>query len=121
MNILAGVITFYAGVYIGQPFYCGGIYTPDVVGIAVDLGALPYWRCGDPVIVWDDGVRRELTIVDAGPLSLYNVGGVQIVGDVTMAARWFDGLSTTAVVINPAARDRLSMEAKNENGGRLCQ
>ena len=115
--VLWGVLTFYAGAYLGQPMYCGSIYTPDAVGIAVDLDALPYWRCGDVVEVWDDGVMRELTIVDAGPLMRYNVDGVTIVGDATLAARWWDGLSTTAVIVNPAAEYRLRLEAECNDPG----
>jgi hypothetical protein len=53
--ILIGVLTFYAGPYVGQPLRCGGTYDTTHAWIAVDIDALG-WKCGDwvQVTVGDD-------------------------------------------------------------------
>jgi len=96
-------ITVYAGQYVGQPLFCGGIYT-DTTG---PWFALPIethgtdWQCGDLWCVWADGEEHCAPARDSGPFGNYCVvqpDGTcpRIAVDVPQPWAWFGGLSTTA-------------------------
>lgn len=130
---LVGVLTFYAGPYVGQPLRCGGTYSETSgAWIAVDLEATR-WRCGDDVQVWQEGVLVEtLKVRDSGPLSRYCVMDgeecVPIVGDVPAHAAWWCSgpsqcsgccaMSTRARLVNLSATRRVSQRGR---GGKRCR
>ena len=82
--LLAGCLTWYA--YTGGPLRCGGTFDPAEAWIAVDIDALPGWRCNDlaRVTVGDDVML--LPVRDSGYLNRYCVyyGStcVPIIGDL---------------------------------------
>jgi len=82
---LVGIATAYAGPYIGQPLYCGGVYDVQAEPwIALPISELGYsWECGDLVYLrFADGSTLMARAMDAGPLGLYNVQGQAIMADV---------------------------------------
>jgi hypothetical protein len=80
---LVGIATAYAGPYIGQPLYCGGVYDLQAdPWIAMPIGG-GGWECGDLVYLrFADGSTLMARAMDAGPLSLYNVEGQPIIADI---------------------------------------
>jgi len=82
--LLAGCLTWYA--YTGGPLRCGGTFDPAEDWIAVDIDALPGWRCNDLVRVTVGDDVMLLPVRDSGPLSRYCVyfgdTCVPIVGDL---------------------------------------
>ena len=106
--ILIGALTWYAGPYVGQPLRCGGTYTTDHAWVAVDLDAYD-WQCGDSILVRVDGQEVTLPALDSGPLSLYYVGTVPIVGDLpehVYRGLGLDGLSVAGSIVNLSALQR---------------
>jgi len=79
--LIAGIATAYAGQYVGQPLYCGGVYDVQAEPwIALPVGE---FECGDLVLVrFEDGSTLMARAMDAGPLGLYNVQGQAIIADV---------------------------------------
>jgi len=67
------VATWYAGAYVGQPLYCGGVYaetTESWIALPVDSG----WQCGDLVYLsFGNGDALMARALDAGPLGDYCV------------------------------------------------
>lgn len=116
--ILVGSITWYSGPYVGEPLRCGSangaspLYDTTHQWIAVDIDAYPAWRCGDLVRVDAEGVQLLLWVKDSGPLSAYNIGGVEIVADLPEHLWRWPGLSVQGSVVNVTAglRERMEVE-----------
>jgi len=96
-------ITWYAGEYVGQPLFCGGIYT-DTTGPWFALPISTHgidWQCGDLWCVYADGAEHCAPARDAGPFGKHCViqpdgSCPPIAVDVPQPWVWFPGLSTTA-------------------------
>jgi len=89
--LLIGILTTYAGSYVGEPLYCdngsGMIYAADLDFIALPVSEYESGRavCGDLVRVVVNGRSFYAQALDAGPLEKYRVeqfGDLPIVGDV---------------------------------------
>ena len=115
------VVTVYAGPYVGQPLYCGGIYdvTVEELWVAVPVVDLisGKTRCGD--LYYLSGVdvngrswSHMARVGDAGPLSRFRVqqpGGCLacILGDLPAYQAPFPGLSARVErAVNFSARAR---------------
>lgn len=110
--VIIGVVTMYSGAsHMDNPLRCGGTYNTSHVWIAVDIDALPYWECGDEVVIWSNGIPRTFRVRDSGPLARYCVMWgeecLQIGADIPEHVAWFDGLSTRAIIVNKSAAKRL--------------
>lgn len=114
---LVGVITTYAGKYVGQPLYCdrgnGMIYADDLAFIALPVSEFESGRavCGDQVRVTINGSSFYAQALDAGPLEKYHVeqfGDLPIVGDVP-SHLWAHApdISGTGQVFNESAFNRM--------------
>ena len=90
LALVAGIATAYAGPYVGQPLYCGGVYDVQAEPwIALPVGGA--WECGDLVLVrFEDGSSLMARAMDAGPLGLYNVEGQPILADIPAHLAPFD-------------------------------
>lgn len=110
--ILAGAITWYAGPYVGEPLRCGGTYDTTHAWIAIDIDHYPEWRCNDLVRVDAGDVQLLLYVKDSGHLSRYNIGGVEIVGDLPRHAFPWPGLSVQGTIENLTLglRERMGVE-----------
>jgi len=106
MDLLLAVATIYAGLYVGQPLYCGGVY---------DLSEMEPWvaqpvsayesgeaQCGDLVyLAGVDAAGTPWSLMararDAGPLDRYCVelpeGCAPIMADIPAHLAPFPGLS----------------------------
>ena len=109
--LLTGWLTWYAAT--GNPLRCTNVpWSTDDKWIAVDMDAYPEWRCNDlaRVTVGDD--EMLLPVKDSGPLSAYNIGGVEIVGDLPAHVWRWPGLSVQGTIENVtgALRARLERE-----------
>lgn len=107
--MLVGVATWYGGVYVDGPLYCGGTYAPETdPWVALDValeGA--FWECGDLVhLRFDDGTSLTARAMDAGPFERYRVGEERIVVDVPEHLAPFAGLSSGVEVLNLSAMAR---------------
>ena len=109
--LLVGMLTMYAEPYVGQPLRCGSIYDTTHGWIAVDIDATG-WRCNDLVRVTVGEDVMLLPVRDSGPLSLYNVEGVPIVGDIPAHVFPWPGLSVQGTLENLTAGLRARMEAE---------
>lgn len=111
--VLIGCVTWYAGPYVGGPLRCGSIdgaspiYDTSHEWIAVDFDRYDGFRCGDLVQVDAGGVQLWLYVKDSGPLAAYNIGGVEIVGDLPEHAFPWPGLSVMGTITNVTGRLRL--------------
>lgn len=116
MTTLAVVaLTVYAGPYVNQPLYCGGVYTtttaPWVAMPIRDYGIT--WECGDTIGILADGEVRTFLALDAGPFGAYCVmqpdGSCPEIGaDVPKPHWWKPGkLSTIGMVYNVSALQRV--------------
>ena len=111
-----GMITMYAGQYVGEPLRCGsidgasGIYDTSHTWIAVDIDALPGWRCNDLVRVTVGDDVMLLPVRDSGYLNRYCVyyGStcVPIVGDLPAHVFPWEGLSVQGTLENLTGRLR---------------
>ncbi len=111
--LLAGMITFYAGQYVGEPLRCGsvdgvsGIYDTTHQWIAVDIDALPAWRCNDLVRVTVGEDVMLLKVRDSGPLAKYCIRDgdtcTPIVADLPRHAFPWPGLSVLGSMENVTA------------------
>lgn len=120
--LLIGVITTYAGKYVGQPLYCdrgtGMIYADDLAFIALPVSEFESGRaeCGDDVRVTINGQSFWAQALDAGPLEKYRVaqfGDVPIVGDVpTHLWSWAPAISAKGSVFNESAFNRAAGDCK---------
>jgi hypothetical protein len=119
---LIGVLTTYAGKYVGEPLYCdrgdGLTYRDDIAFVALDVLEYETGRaqCGDVVRVTIGGVSFWAQALDAGPLHKYHVeqfGKVPIVGDVPEHL-WAHspGISGRGKIFNLSAFNRMSGDAK---------
>ena len=119
---LVGVLTTYAGKYIGQPLYCdrgnGMVYADRLAFIALPVGEFESGRavCGDQVRVTVNGQPFYALALDAGPLEKYRVtqfGDVPIVGDVPRHL-WAHApdISGTGSVFNESAFNRTCGDCK---------
>lgn len=106
--LYAGVLTWYA--YTGGPLRCGGTFDPAEDWLAVDIDALPGWRCNDLIRATVGEDVMLLRIKDSGPLSRFNVEGVPIVGDLPAHAFPWPGLSVQGTIENLTAGLRARME-----------
>jgi len=111
--VLVGVVTWYAGVYVGGPLYCGGTY--EVGGepwVALDAGLEGMvWERGDLVYLSGPGWSLMARVRDTGPLGRYGVEVrpgevVPIVADVPGFAAPWEGLSSRGEVWNVTAMAR---------------
>lgn len=74
--VLVGVATAYAGPYVGQERFCGGLYELDAdPWVALNVsGHGDYWECGKWVLVeFDTGETLYARAMDAGPFDGYYV------------------------------------------------
>lgn len=119
---LAGVITTYAGKYVGQPLYCdrgtGMIYAADLDFIALPVSEFESGRaeCGDQVRVVVNGQAFYARSLDAGPLENYHVeqfGDLPIVADVPAHLWQFaPDISGAGSVFNESAFNRACGDCK---------
>ena len=118
--LLVGMLTMYAGQYVDQPLRCGGVYDTTHEWIAVDIDALPGWRCNDLVRVTVGDDVMLLPVRDSGPLSLYFIdtpgGLVPIVADLPAHSFPWPGLSVQGTLENLTGRLRQigALDAWNE-------
>lgn len=120
--LLVGVITTYAGQYVGQPLYCdrgtGMIYADNLDFIALPVGEFESGRaeCGDWVRVTIQGQSFWAQALDAGPLEKYRVeqfGTLPIVGDVPSHLwDWKPAISATGSIFNESAFNRAASDCK---------
>ena len=119
---LIGVLTTYAGQYVGEPLYCdrgqGLTYRDDIAFIALPVLEFGSGRaqCGDWVRVTVNGDSFWAQALDAGPLELYHVeqfGRLPIVGDVPRHL-WTHSpdISGLGSVFNESAFNRLCGDCK---------
>lgn len=119
---LIGVITTYAGKYVGEPLYCdrgnGLTYRDDIAFIALDVREYQSGRieCGDRLRVTVNGVSFWARAFDAGPFEQYRVtqfGDAPIVGDVPSHLWAHDpDISGRGAIFNESRFNRLSGDAK---------
>ena len=120
--MLIGVITTYAGKYIGEPLYCdrgnGLTYRDDIAFVALDVREYQSGRvqCGDWLRVTVNGASFWAQALDAGPFEPYRVtqfGDVPIVGDVPFHL-WAHApdISGRGGIFNESRFNRLSRDAK---------
>ena len=91
--ILFGVLTFYAGVYVGCPLNCGGTYDGSHDWIAIDFSKAEGWHCSDMIAVWRGGKKiAVLEAKDSGPFMGYCATHGDrchpIVGDLPIHTFW---------------------------------
>ena len=114
--LLVGVITTYAGKYIGQPLYCdrgnGMVYDDSRAFIALPVSEFESGRavCGDNVRVTINDQSFWAKALDAGPLEKYRVtqfGNLPIVCDVPRHMwAWAPAISAKGSVFNESAFNR---------------
>ena len=107
LTALLTMATWYGGAYVGQPLYCGGVYT-DTNAPWVALPFYDEWQCGDLVALWFPD-QQELVFaraMDAGPFGNHCIQGAEghcspIVADVPLHL-WpaGDALSAPVEMIN---------------------
>jgi hypothetical protein len=110
------VATWYAGVYVGQPLYCGGVYaetTEPWVALPIQDKS---WQCGDLGILFFEGktaADHELLMVrvlDTGPFGdncvMYGDKCLPIVADVPRHLWPVGGLSAPVRLTNITAMAR---------------
>jgi len=115
VRIIVGVATVYAGQYVGQPLYCGGVYAETTEPWV----ALPYggdWRCGDRIDLSGVDASGEpwslkARAMDTGPFGDYCVEQPDgtcppIVVDVPQFLAPFAGLSSRVQMVNVTAMYR---------------
>jgi len=116
--LLIGVLTMYAGEFVGQPLYCddgtGTIYDDTLAFVALPVSEFESGRaeCGDQVRVTVNGQPFYALALDAGPLEKYRVtqfGDVPIVADVPQHM-WEHSpdISGVGQVFNESAFNRLA-------------
>lgn len=106
--LVVGMITVYAGQYVGQPLYCDRptmplTYTETTPPwVALDHSEFESGRvrCGDRIRVYGEGWSLSARAWDAGTLYEYNVEGTPIVADVPVFLAPFPGLSSPGRVVN---------------------
>ena len=105
------VTMYLTSVHQGDPLYCdrgeGYIFHSSTIPwVALPPGpgwGSSSWRCGDDVIIWDDGIMREFKALDSwvnGTCVEEDDGCVPIGADVPEHLTWWEGLSTRAIVVN---------------------
>jgi hypothetical protein len=112
--LLVGVVTWYAGGFVGQPLYCsepGARWRYDEATpawVALDVGEFEsgHARCGDRIVIVGDGWSLEAVALDAGPLYDWSVEGKRIVADVPLHLWPLAGMSGRATVVNRSALNR---------------
>ena len=119
--VLVGCITVYHHPYVGGPLRCGSVngaspvYDTTHEWIAVDLDHYGPrgWRCNDLARVTVGEDVRLLWVKDSGPLSRYNIEGIEIVGDLPFHV-WpgGDALSALGSVENVTAGLRQILEVE---------
>jgi len=119
---LIGVLTMYAGEFVGQPLYCddgtGTIYDDTLAFVALPVSEFESGRaeCGDQVRVTVNGQPFYAQALDAGPLEKYRVtqfGDVPIVADVPKHLWQFaPDISGTGSVFNESAFNRMAGDCK---------
>jgi len=108
--LLTGWLTWYAAT--GNPLRCTNVpWSTDDKWIAVDIDAYG-WRCGDLVRVTVGDDEMLLPVLDSGPLSAYNIRGVEIVADLPAHLWRWPGLSVMGTVVNVTGglREQLCLE-----------
>ena len=111
------VATWYAGAYVGQPLYCGGIYdesTEPWVALPIQDET---WECGDLIFLrFENGDTLMARALDAGPFGdncVMQVDGscAPIAVDVPHHLWPADGLSASVCMTNITARLRAGQGA----------
>jgi hypothetical protein len=115
-----GVLTTYAGQYVGQPLYCddgrGMVYDHSRAFIALPVTEYTAGvaMCGDWVRVTSQGHSFWALALDAGPLELYHViqyGNLPIIADVPEHLWPFSpAISAEGTVFNESAFNRMCRE-----------
>ena len=107
MRALVVVATWYAGIYVGGPLYCGGTYAPDTAPwVAVDVSDYTSGRvtCGDWLRISDGDTVLLARAMDAGYLSRYYVEdygpGLRIGVDIPRHLWPWPGMSRVVSVEN---------------------
>ena len=113
---LVGVLTMYAGEFVGQPLYCdrgnGMVYADRLAFIALPVSEFESGRavCGDDVRVTIAGRSFWAQALDAGPLEKYYIeqfGDLAIVADVPRRLwAWAPAISALGSVFNESAFNR---------------
>ena len=117
MTIIVGIVTAYAGRYVGQPLYCStpaqplyyDAQTPPWVALPVEEHGVT-WECGDLIYIstpsgsllaraWDAGPFGGLCVMDEDKCT-------GISADVPMFLSPFVGASSQARVVNVTAACR---------------
>jgi hypothetical protein len=108
------VATWYAGVYVGQPLYCGGVYaetTEPWVALSIEAD----WQCWDLVQLSGVDVTGHAwslmaRVGDTGPFGdncvMYGDKCLPIVADVPKHLAPFVGLSSPVRLYNVTAQCR---------------
>ncbi len=107
-EVVLMVATWYAGPYIGQPLYCGGVYaetTEPWVALPIQDQS---WQCGDLVYLsFGNGDALMARALDAGPFGdncvIMDDSCVPIVVDVPKHLAPFVGLSAPVRLTNITA------------------
>jgi len=108
-QVLIGVVTVYATVFIGQPLFCdtgqGLVFSEDTEPwVALDVDLYGDWaHCGDKILIRGDGWELEALALDAGPLHEYWIEDwpdLPIIADVPMHLAPFPGLSAQVTMTN---------------------
>ena len=113
---LIGVLTMYAGAFVGQPLYCddgtGMVYADRLAFIALPVSEFESGRaeCGDNVRVTINDQSFWAQALDAGPLEKYYIeqfGDLAIVADVPRRLwAWAPAISALGSVFNESAFNR---------------
>ena len=73
--LILAIATWYAGPYVGEDLYCGGVYDETArpwVAVDVALYESGAVRCGDLMaITFEDGQVLNMYALDAGPFGKY--------------------------------------------------
>ena len=117
IRLLFGIVTIYAGQYVGEPLYCddgsGLVYnerTTPWVALSIKEYTSGRVQCGDEILIWGDDWSIVVRALDAGPLHRYYIEDwpdLPIIGDLPQFIAPFPGLSAKAQMVNVTATKRL--------------
>ena len=110
--LLVGVLTMYAGEFVGQPLYCddgvGMVYADRLAFIALPVSEFESGRaeCGDRIrIYFSNGETIEAVALDAGPFKdlcvMYGAECIKIIADIPMHLwSYHDEISHRGKIVN---------------------
>ena len=121
MNVAYVFITVYLSVnHLGNPLFCdrgqGLTYNIDTVNwVALPpAGYGEKWFCGDEVAIWSQGRMQTFLAYDSwvhGSCIIEGDECIKIGADIPEHLRWWEGLSTRALIVNKSeAKRRLAIE-----------